>query len=82
MRRAYARLPTGCRRLPERKQTKTGALLGEGFGELAAELSGVDAMLGSFVGSDENHGYVVAVEGRELRVFVDVDLAEDGVELR
>ena len=49
---------------------------------MAAELGRVDAMLGSFVASDENHGNIVAVESREFRVLVDVDLAKDGVELR
>ena len=56
------------------------ALLSGGFGELAAELGGIDAMLGGFAGADKNHGDVIAVEGGELRIVVDIDFAKDGVE--
>lgn len=40
----------------------------------------VDAVFGSFAGTDENDGDVVAVEGCEMRVAVDIDFAKDGME--
>jgi hypothetical protein len=54
-------------------------LISMSFGELAAELGGVDAMLGGFVGTDENHGDIVAVEGGELGIFVDVHFTKSDV---
>lgn len=48
---------------------------------MAAELGGVNAMFCGFVGADENYRDIEAVEGGELRIFVDVDFAKNGVEL-
>ena len=51
-----------------------------GFGELAAELVGVDAVFGGFARGDEDYRDVVAVEGGELGVLVNIDFAQDRAE--
>ena len=53
---------------------------GRSFGELAAELGGIDAVFGGFVRGNEDYRDIAAVEGGELGVVVNIDFAQDRAE--
>ena len=52
------------------------------MGELAAELFGIDAVLGSFSIVNENDGNVVAELLGEVRIGVDIHFTESSAEFR
>ena len=52
-----------------------------GVAQLAAELSGIDAVLSGFSRAQENNRDVAVVAGAEIRIFVDVDFREARFEL-
>ena len=65
---------------PNRDGISALTLSSAGVAQLAAELSGIDAMLGGFSRAQENNRDVVVVARAEIRIFVDVDFREARVE--